>query len=67
MEGAMIKFFNLIGLATAAAAVVALTQDVSAAVPMYPADDRVVTFFRNSSLMDNQQTKGNGAIWYVID
>jgi len=42
----MIKFFNLIGLATAAAAVVALTQDVSAAVLMCTADDRVTIFVR---------------------
>ncbi|MGY9036989.1 MAG: hypothetical protein ACKVLA_04135 [Rhodobacterales bacterium] len=58
----MIKFFNLIGLATAAAAVVALTQDVSAAVLSCTADDRVTIFVRNSSSMDDQQTKGNDAI-----
>ncbi|WP_171048876.1 hypothetical protein [Sulfitobacter sp. BSw21498] len=58
----MIKFFNLIGLATAAAAVVALSQDVSAAVLMCTADDRVTIFVRNSSSMDDQQTKGNDAL-----
>ena len=58
----MVKLFNLIGLATAAAAVVALTQDVAAGTRTASCDGCHKISAKISHPPQDQQTKAVGPI-----